>query len=198
MNSRQPSWRSPRIDADAVRNVGARCIEAVSVADAKNVAASTAIASAGLPAATRIAPMAGPAIWSTLFASPISALASCSRASLAACLMSPIWAGRENAAATPNTVWRKAIFQTSAVPLNSRIAVRTCAEPLMTSLPTRIVRRGIRSANTPPSRSRMTIGTSRASMTMPRSVALPNPSTANASATFDMPEPRLEIAVAAR
>jgi hypothetical protein len=43
--------------------------------------------------------MAGPAIWSTLFASPISALASCSRASLAACLMSPIWAGRENAAA---------------------------------------------------------------------------------------------------
>src|ERR1700674_157830 len=97
-NSFQPLRRSPRIDADAIRTVGARCIEAVNAADAKKVIESIAIAQAGLPAATISAPMAGPAIWSTLLESWRSALASCSRASLTASLISPIVAGLENAA----------------------------------------------------------------------------------------------------
>ncbi len=145
-NSCQPPRRSSRIEADAVRTAGARRIEAVSAADAKNVIESIAIAHAGLPAATVRAPMAGPAMDSTLFESPRSALASWSRALLTASLTRPIVAGRENAAATPNTAWDRATFQTVAVPVTSRMAVATCAAPFRRSLPTRIVRRGMRSA----------------------------------------------------
>ena len=142
--------------------------------------------------------MAGPAIERTLLESPRSALASWSRASLAASLMSPVVAGREKAAASPNMVCRSATFQTVAVPEKSRIAVTACAAPLTRSLLTRIRWRGMRSAKTPPSSSRMTSGISRASSTIPRSVAPPNSSTANARATVAIPEPRVETVTAAR
>ena len=186
MNSRQPSRRSPRIDADAIRTLVLRCIDAISVADAKKVIESMVIAHAGLPAATISAPIAGPAIDSTLYERPRSALASCSRALLTVSLTSPVVAGRENAPDMPNTACRSATFQTLAVPEKRRMAVPTCAAPFTRSVPTRIVRRGRRSAKTPPSRTRTTSGTSRASSTIPRSVAPPNPSTAKAMATIAM------------
>jgi hypothetical protein len=146
MNSRHPSRRSPRTDVDAIRTLAGKCIEAVNPAEAKKVIESTAIASAGLPAATMRAPMAGPTMDITLYDSWMNAFASWSRASLTASLTRPIVAGRENAAATPNTVCRRATFQTLAVPEKRRTAVATCAEPFTRSLPTRIVRRGRRSA----------------------------------------------------
>src|SRR5438309_7462570 len=116
MNSRQPSRRSPRIDAEAIRTVAVRRMDAISAADAKKVTESMAIAHAGLPAATISAPTAGPAIEDTLYESPRRALASWSRASLTASLTSPVVAGRENAADIPNRAWRSATFQTLAAP----------------------------------------------------------------------------------
>src|SRR5256885_5949327 len=101
-NSRQPSRRSLRTDADAMRTVVVRRIIPVKAADAKKVIASMAIANPGLPAATMSAPIAGPAIEKTLLESPRSALASWRRALLAASLISPVVAGREKAAARPN------------------------------------------------------------------------------------------------
>ena len=159
---------------------------------------SIAIAQAGLPVATSSAPIAGPAIERMLLESPSSAFASWSRSLLTVSLTSPVSAGRENAADTPNTPCRSATFQTLAVPLKSRTAVAIWAVPFTMSVLTRIVRRRRRSAKTPPSSSRTTMGISRASRTIPRSVALPNDRTANASATMAIPDPSVETVTAAR
>ena len=145
-----------------------------------------------------MAPIAGAAIERMLRDSPRSAFPSWRRSSLTASRTIPVVAGREKAAAMPNTACSKPTFQTLAVPANSSTAVTTCAEPLTRSHPIRITRRGSRSAKTPPSRRKITIGISRASSTMPRSVAPPKSSTAKASATIAMPEPSVDTVTDAR
>ena len=189
MNSRQPSRRSPTIDEVAARTVPASRIDAMNRADTKNVAASKAIAIAGLPRVTIRAPSAGDAIESVLRESCASAFACWRWASLTVSLISPIPIGLEKALATPNATCSSAMFQTCAAPENSSTAVATWAEPFTRSVPIRIVRRGIRSAKTPPSSRKTIIGISRARSTIPRSVGVPNPRTANARATFAMPFP---------
>ena len=112
MNSCQPSRRSPTIDFVAARTVPAIRIEATSMADTKNVTASTAIAIAGLPNVTSSAPTAGETIERVLRDSWSRALACWSWASLTVSLTSPSPTGREKALATPNAPWIKATFQT--------------------------------------------------------------------------------------
>ena len=66
MNSRQPSRRSPTTEFATARTVGASRIDAISSAETKNVTESIAMAIAGLPRATMIAPSAGETIDSVL------------------------------------------------------------------------------------------------------------------------------------
>lgn len=164
----------------------------MNAAETRKLAASIASASAGLPAATMSAPTAGPAMFRMLRDSCSSAFASWSVSSAATSRTSPVVAGPENAPAVPKITWSATTVRRSALPEKKSNAVSPWVSAFKRSVLTRIVRRRIRSAKTPPSRTKMIVGTSRARSTMPRSVTPPMSSTANARATVDMPLPSVE------
>src|SRR5512135_1062280 len=92
-NARQPPRRSSRTD-DPTRTVVATRMELMSSAAAKNVTASIAIATAGLPRATIRAPIAGETTEIVLHDSWRLALACCSRLGLTVSLTRPMVVGR--------------------------------------------------------------------------------------------------------
>jgi hypothetical protein len=101
----------------------------------------------------------------------------------------------KNPVAAPVTAASAASIQTSAAPAISNAAIAPWLTKRTTSAATITVRRGSRSATTPPASSRPTSGSIRAASTRPSSDAEPpSPSTANASATLTIPSPSSETA----
>ncbi len=136
---------------------------------------------------------AGPKIPVALRERLIRALACCRRPALTVCGSSPLAAGRKKALAPPITAAPTARCQTWALWVISSTASTTSPTHRTRSQTTMTSCRGSRSATTPPASTRATCATLNEAKTMPRSVAVPIPSTAKAIATGISASPASDV-----
>ena len=192
-NSSHPSRSSASTALPAIRSEAGSRIRPSSRAPRPKLALSRANPQPGPTVATSTPPNAVPPIMAAFSPSRSSAFAGCSWSAGTVCGVSPAAAGYTNAAAAPLSTSMSASCQISARPVRTRAA----AAPWLaaaTRFATRITRcRGNRSASTPPKRVSSTCGMLRAASTSPRTAGVaPRSSTAKASATGAIAEPRKE------
>ncbi len=191
-NSVQPStrsWTTPAVGAEV--RFGSLTGSSRTAATSQ-VAASAASAQPGPTPTTRSAAIVGPSTISAPRTIESSTLADWSWARGTSCGIIPCIAGKDAADDVPLTASMTTRCQSSACPVITRYAASPCdsAEIALETWMTR--RRSTRSAITPPSSRKTTIGTLRAASTWPRAVALSSmASTAKASAIGAIIEPAM-------
>ena len=158
-------------------------------AETRNVSASSANAQPAPSPSTSTVASAGPANSATVSIVLPAAFASWISSSGTVCGTSPVYAGRKNASAVPNSASMTTSCQISIPPVKISTASTACSANRIRSV-TIITRwRGSRSAQTPPIRRKATSGSVAAASTIPTSVGEPMSVTYSASATKTIRSP---------
>ena len=137
---------------------------------------------------------AGPANSATVSSAPVAAFASWMRSSGTVCGTSPVYAGRKNASAVPNSASMTTMCQISIASVKISAASTAWSTKRARSVTIITLCRGSRSAHTPPKSRNATSGNVAAASTMPTSVGDPMSVTYSASATYTIRSPIVLVA----